>query len=218
MKIAMGCLSILLAVSAALTACADSGASNEDEVEKGTLALPLTSTSPAGIQYRLRNASFEIQQPYYYCDDYGVAGQSGVAGAGGGCAEPVYLNSESDPNATSLSVELEQGSYEVYLQPGWSMERIENGVATPVEAQLLSSQSQWVYVSRHSTYWVNYQFGIGDHAIWFNGKLNIEVQVYDNPDQYYGPSYGGTAGFGNFPVAGMPAMAGAGSFGGASYL
>lgn len=56
-----------------------------------------------------------------------------------------------------------------------------DGVTTPVpEVQLLSGETQWVWVSPHSTSWVNYQFGIGDRTVWFNGKLNVEIQVYEN--------------------------------------
>lgn len=213
----MGWVSLLIAGSI-VSGCADTGTTvKEENVEMGTLALPLTSTSPAGVQYRLRNATFEIQQPYYYCYDYGAAGAyQGVGGSASGCAEPIIVNSETDPTAASIAVELEAGSYEIELLPGWTMERIEGGVATPVEAQLLSDPWQWVYVSRHATSWVEYQFGIGDRAMWFNGQLNIEIQTYDDPEQYYGPSYGGYGGIGGF--SGMPATAGAAwASGGASF-
>jgi hypothetical protein len=181
---------LLVAVSAGMTACADNGTrTGEGSAQTGTLALPLTSTSPAGIQYRLRNANFVIEQPPYYCNGQGAAGFGG-----GGCQPPITLSSETDPDAASLTVDLQESGYEVYLQPGWSMERIDAGVATPVEAQLLSDSTQWIYVTRHSTTWINFQFGIGDHAIWFDGKLNIQISVYDNPDQYYGTSSGGYAG------------------------
>jgi hypothetical protein len=107
---------------------------------------------------------------------------------------PITVSSETDPTAESIEVEVEQGYYSVSLATGWSMERVENGVATPVEAQLLSGDSQWIYVSRHSTSWVRYQFGIGDHALWFNGALNIDMTVYENPDQYYGGGVAGATG------------------------
>jgi hypothetical protein len=40
---------------------------------------------------------------------------------------------------------------------------------------------------------VTYQFGIGDRAIWFNGELNIDIQVYEDPSEL-NPGYGGASG------------------------
>jgi hypothetical protein len=85
------------------------------------------------------------------------------------------------------------------------MEKIVDGVAEPVEAQLLSGESQWIWVSPHSTSWVSYQFGIGDYKMWFNGNVNINIQVYENPDQYYGgtlPYPPGTGGATAYPGSG----------------
>lgn len=109
----------------------------------------------------------------------------------------VVVNSEDQPDAESITVELEQGEYRARLLPGWSMEKSVNGAVEPVEAQLLSGDTQWIWVSRQATSWVSYQFGIGSHELWFNGNVNINIQVYENPGQYYGgtspyPATGGS--------------------------
>lgn len=154
------------------------------------MRVPLSTQAASGTTYRLRDATFEIRSEYYY-DDY-VGGQGG----GGNSPQVISVSSETDPNASAISVSLERGYYYVRLLPGWRMEKVEGGVATDVEATLLSNTTQWVYVAAHSTSWLEYQFGIGDRALWFNGNLNLNIQVYENPDELYGsagvPSYGGS--------------------------
>lgn len=215
MKKSIGWLHLAVFAGWSLMGCADSGAGQkEDNAEMGKVALPLVTHGPSGTQYQLRNATFQIQS-YRYYDDYGTGGYYGGTGTGMGgsipttAPAPIIVSSETDPSAPTIEVDLEQGDYRVILLPGWSLESIVDGVATPVpEVQLLSGESQWVWVSPRSTSWVNYQFGIGDRKVWFNGKVNIEVQVYETPEQYYGPSYGGSGGSTWMPVAGMPATGG----------
>ena len=48
-------------------------------------------------------------------------------------------------------------------------------------ASLLSGASQWVYVSRQSTSFAQFNFGIGGKEIWLNGKLNIAIDVQETP-------------------------------------
>lgn len=73
--------------------------------------------------------------------------------------------------------------------------------AQAVEATLLSGVSQWVYVSRQSTSFAEYSFGIGGKEIWLNGKLNIGIDVQETPggDGGAGPLGEGGAG-GEAPV------------------
>jgi hypothetical protein len=152
--------------------------------EVGTLNLPLSTRGPSGTEYRLRDATFQISSSYYY-DDYGSGGD--------GSSGTITVSSEDDPSASSITVSLERGYYDVRLLPGWRMEKIEDGEATNVVSTLLSSATQWVYVYQRSSSWVSYEFGLGDRSLWFNGDLNIGVQVYENPEQYYGGEggYGG---------------------------
>src|SRR5512142_1071187 len=140
-------------------ACSSDSAKPEQDPEKlGTLALPLLANSPSGTQYRLRNAKFDITGYSYYYDYNNDAGATG--GMGNSNYTSMVLNSEDDPNASSLEVELEEGYYYISLENGWSLESVVNGVATPVEATLLNGQYQYVYVYPHSTSWVSYQFGV----------------------------------------------------------
>lgn len=102
---------------------------------------------------------------------------------------------------------MEQGYYRIRLQSGWHMEKQEDdGSFSDVEAQLLSSTSQWVYVSPRSTSWAQFDFGIGDREVWFNGQLNIDINVYEDADDYDGGSGGDGAG-------GIPGSCGAGGDG-----
>lgn len=71
-------------------------------------------------------------------------------------------------------------------------------LATTVESTLLSDSTQWTYVNARSSSWVEYQFGIGGREIWLNGNLNVDLQVYEDPDDYYG----GVAGTGGFAGSG----------------
>mgnify|MGYP001555329432 FL=1 len=105
------------------------------------------------------------------------------------------VSSEDEPEAASIAVSVEQGSYYVRLQPGWHMEKVEGGVASEVEATLLSPATQWLYVNAHSTTWVEYEFGLGERSIWFNGQLNIGIRVHEDPSELYGyagQTYGGS--------------------------
>ncbi|WP_437781989.1 hypothetical protein [Sorangium sp. So ce1097] len=185
----------------------------DDDAELGSLSLPLAAQAPSGVSYRLRNATFQIQGDYYWYDGVTV-GSSGSAGGSPGSGSTtssstgyfpggtlLTINSEDeDPNASSIIVDLERGSYYVQLLPGWHIEKVEGGTATPVDATLLSSQTIYVYVSPHSTTWAQYQFGVGDSALWLNGKLNLGINVYEDPEEYYGGDggWGGTGGAGGY--------------------
>jgi hypothetical protein len=163
-----------------------------DAEERGTLRLPLTTEGASGTKYRLREATFQVSSSYYYYDY-----ESAAAGAGGSGPQTITVSSEDDPDAASIALSLERGSYYVRLLPGWHMEKLEDGVASEVEANLLSEATQYLYVSPHSTTWVEYQFGLGDRALWFNGQVNIGVRVYENPNELYGG--GGEGNAGGFP-------------------
>lgn len=198
----------------------------DEDAALGSLSLPLAAEAQSGARYRLRNATFQIRSSYYWYDEgSSVAVTAGVGGSGGGTSggTVVTINSEDeDPDATSIVVDLEQGTYYVRLLPGWNFEKVEGGTVTEVEATLLSSESIYVYVSPHSTTWAQYQFGIGDRALWLNGKLNVNIGVYEDPEEYYGVGNsggaGGAGGFGTSSIAvgvgGYESSAGAGGAGG----
>ena len=50
-----------------------------------------------------------------------------------------------------------------------------------IQTTLLSGESPWVWVSRQSTSWAEFSFGIGGREIWLNGKLNISISVQEPP-------------------------------------
>ena len=180
----------------------------------GTLNLPLSTVGSSGTEYRLRDAVFVISPDYWSCYPMGTGGSMSTAGTTSGgstgtvCPPPITVSSETDPTATSISVTLERGSYTVDLLPGWRMEKIEGGMTSDVEAQLLSPATQWTWVTERSTTWVEYQFGIGGRELWFNGDLNINIRVFEDPSEIYG-GFGGSGfgggsmgGSGPIPVAG----------------
>lgn len=180
------------------------GAQPEGETT-GTLNLPLSTVGSSGSEYRLRDAVFVISPDYWSCYPMGTAGTTSTGGSGSTvCPPPVTVSSETDPAASSISVTLERGSYTVDLLPGWRMEKIEGGMTSDVEAQLLSPATQWTYVTERSSTWVEYQFGIGGRELWFNGDLNINIRVYEDPSEIGG--FGGFGGTG-FGVGGMPSSA-----------
>ncbi len=155
----------------------------------GTLNLPLASEGSSGARYRLRNATFDIGPQNYYWYGSGGDGSAGTL---------TSVSSESEPDADTISVSLERGYYSILLQAGWQMERVDASGTTIVEATLLSEPETWVYVAPQSTASADYQFGIGDRTVWLNGELNIGVQVYENPGEYYG-NYGGEPSYGGSP-------------------
>lgn len=187
-------LGIVMAAGAMALAACSSGGGGKQSSEYGELALPLVTQGSSGTEYRLRDAAFEVRSTGYYYWDY-----SSAAGAGGESSTSLQLSSEDDPTAPNISVSVERGYYQVALKAGWRLEKVENGVATDVTATLISDANQYVWVNPHSTSFVTYQFGLGDRKIWFNGKLNVNLEVYESPDEYYG---GGGAGFGGEGGAG----------------
>jgi hypothetical protein len=110
-------------------------------------------------------------------------------------------------------VSLEEGYYNVRLTPGWHMEKVTASGAQTVEATLLSGQTQWVYVSRQSTRYAEFSFGIGGSEIWLNGKLNITIDVQEGAGGAGGDGPNGVAGeFGMGGESGAPS----GGFGGSA--
>lgn len=188
--------------AALLSGCGSQGADRESDV--GSISLPLAADAASGARYRLRDATFEISNGYYYYEDENTSAMA----VGGGYGTVVTVSSEDeDPDASSILVDLEQGSYGVRLLPGWHFEKVEGGTVTDpnVEATLLSSQNVYVYVSPHSTSWAQYAFGIGSSELWLNGKVNLNIDVYEDPDDYYG-------GVGGYEPSGGVGGAGGGDY------
>jgi hypothetical protein len=190
-----------------LVGCGNSAQGGNEPGERvGQLALPLVTQGASGVVYRLRDATFTIRS----------LGNSGWAGSGSGGssgAPPITVSSETDPDAPTISVSVEEGQYYVELSPGWHFEKITPEGAVPVEATLLYGETQWVWVSRRSTSFAEFQFGLGGREIWLNGDLNIGVVLYEDPSEI---GYGGSAGSGGFPNGGFAGSLPAGGFAGST--
>jgi hypothetical protein len=185
-----------------LVGCGNSAQGGEDSGERaGQLALPLVTQGASGVSYRLRDATFTIRSLGMGWGGSGSGGSSGTP--------PITVSSETDPDAQTISVSVEEGQYYVELLPGWHFEKITPEGAAPVEATLLYGQTQYVYVSRRFTSFAQFQFGLGSREIWLNGELNIGVVLYEDPSEI---GYGGSSGAGGFPAGGF-----AGSFPGGGF-
>lgn len=162
----------------------NAGSSDGEEAtsQTGTVEFRLEATSSAGNQYRLRDATFDIWG--YPQDCYNEWRED---------CEPTSetLSSEDYLDEDAIEVDLLEGYYDVNLERGWRLEKVnEDGSAEAVEAVLLNTSYQSAWVSRHSTTWVTYQFGIGDETLWLTGQLELGVEVYEDPDSYYNPVWG----------------------------
>jgi hypothetical protein len=194
----------------------DDGPGSRDTV--GELALPLVTQGASGVTYRLRDAIFAIHSECYIDADAPAepvtGGSGGVAGtgSGGGCGDTTLVSSEDDPAAMNLTVSLLEGSYYIELLPGWHFEKNGPMGAEPVEATLLSGETQWLWVSRQSTTFAEYRFGLGGLDVWLNGQVNIGIQVCEDPNL---PCYGGMGGYGGYTggAAGAAGAAGTASGG-----
>jgi len=168
----------ILATAWLTTGCSTGGSPSGDEQaspEIGNLGLPLSSTSASGVEYRLRNADFDVWGYQYDCWDYDDCEDYDES-----------FSSEDYLEEPSIMLDLLEGDYEIHLGGEWYLERIVDGEAEAVEAVLLNDPWQWAWVSPHSTSWVTFQFGIGDEELWLNGQLNVQIEVYEDPDEYYG--------------------------------
>jgi hypothetical protein len=130
------------------------------EPEAGQLQLALTSRGASGALYRLRQASFEI----FSQDQFGS-----FAG---------FLQSESDPLATSLETTLDIGNYQIALFSGWFLEKVEGSQVTRVQAQLLSPDTQDFSISPNGETTVRYRFQTNGEIIEFGqGRLIVQIDV-----------------------------------------
>jgi hypothetical protein len=78
------------------------------EAETGSLRLQLTGVSSSFVAYRLRNATFTMQ--------------------GRNTGSFAIASSEDNPNESSILVELAPDTYEVFLEPGYFLERLDDGL------------------------------------------------------------------------------------------
>ncbi len=218
----LGCM----ALSLGLAACGEEG-DGEGAVAKpharGAVKLALTAADSAGVQYRLRNAEFEIRgypDGYYpgmwWEDDGGVS-----AGAGGRPGYPpgyvsIVVSTETDPDAAFITTRLIPGSYDIaLLNDDWYLERTTaDGVERVEQAVLLSPRYQYVYVWDGGVAYVNFTFGVDGELIDFrSGELQIGISIEKPGEHCPGGGFGGFGGFGG--AGGRPGTCPGGSAGSA---
>jgi hypothetical protein len=118
-------------------------------------------TTANGVAYRLRDATFTVTQS-------------------GATAPVATINSETDPDATSLQLTLASGGYSINVAPGWRLEKQIGASFQTVNAQLVSvNPTSFNIVSAQSTS-VAYAFQTDGRVIVIgNGTLNLTIQVSD---------------------------------------
>jgi hypothetical protein len=185
---------VWLVASSSLIAAACSSTADEprEEQQFGTLGLPLSTQGSSGVTYRLRDATFRVRSYDAYYEGEGGSGWVPTVAT---------VSSEDDPDAATIALSVPAGDQQVTLQPGWRLERVTETGAETIEATLLSGSTRWLWVSPHSTSFAEFRFGVGGREIWFNGQLNIGIDVAEDPDDYYGA--GGDTGVGGEPGIGV---------------
>jgi hypothetical protein len=126
--------------------------------EQAVGQLDLALISLTGGDYRLRNAVFDIDR-------------AGIP--------IVTLDSESDPNALSLDVELPEGNYGSSLRPGWALERLTGGGSVElVEGALVSANPTPFSISSGQTTQLIYRFvADGGLVVFGAGDLAVSIDV-----------------------------------------
>lgn len=102
---------VCVALLGTLNACSEPGLGRPTDnpmYDLGTVQVPLEATGESGLRYRLRNAVFEIRNKRT-------------------ARLEANLFSEDDFFSSLLSADLDTGEYQVTLQPGWFIERIDDG-------------------------------------------------------------------------------------------
>jgi sugar lactone lactonase YvrE len=126
--------------------------------QTGTFRMSLVSTAN-GHTYRLRHATFLITPAP-------------------GLSNPTILDSETDPNATTLNTTLDAGSYTVLLAGGWSLERQGPGDPVTVVATLTSANPAAFDITVGATTSVVFQFTTDGSVITIGeGMISISTQV-----------------------------------------
>ncbi len=142
----------LLAVTCALTACADPAA-----LELGRMEIPLVADGDDGARYRLRRASLTIT----------------------GGEAPIVIDASDAP---LVSHDLPPGAYAVELADGWRLQRAEGERFVEVEARLLSANPQDFEIVEGEATDLALRFGVGEGFIAFGyGQLRVSIDVDTHP-------------------------------------
>ncbi|AUX34298.1 MULTISPECIES: hypothetical protein [Sorangium] len=146
-------------ILSALTIPVGCGAEAPDGAEQvsdvGSISLALVGTSATGATYRLSRAWFDIDGP---------------------TNRLVY----GDVDTTVLTEVLPVGRYDVYLEPGWVLERWTGGGYQQVQAALTSPNPATVFIYEGAASTVVFQFRADDDVVSVGqGTLDIAIGVDD---------------------------------------
>lgn len=148
--------SVLLACSGNDTSRIESAL--EPESSTGQLELSLTARGASGSLYRLRRADFQV-----FKQDFSFF---------------TFLSSENDPQATTLEATLDTGDYQIDLFTGWFLEKVIDGVNTPVSAQLISPSTQFFNIQTNEETFVSFRFETNGEIVEFGqGRLVVQLEV-----------------------------------------
>jgi hypothetical protein len=151
-------IALMLSVGPASLGCQDQPVS-ESEQQMGTVRLPLVTSADG---YRLIDATFVIKS------------QAGTLIA--------TLDSESAPDAQALTAALNQGTYTVGLQDGWTLSKIENGgTETAVRAALTSVNPQTFQINTGLDTDISFSFTTDLGIVTIGeGSVNVGVDVSED--------------------------------------
>ncbi|WP_437595752.1 hypothetical protein [Sorangium sp. So ce590] len=146
----------MLAVAMIPVGCGAEAPDGADQASDiGSISLALVGTSATGATYRLSSALFNIHGPTHRLF-YG------------------------DGDATVLTEVLPVGRYDVYLEPGWILERWTSSGYQYVPAGLTSANPTPVFINEGATSTLMFQFRAdGDVVSVGQGTLDIVIGVDD---------------------------------------
>jgi hypothetical protein len=151
-RIRLGCW--LLASVAAGSALACSGESADEGT--GTVYMPLAAETGSGNVYQLSPARFRFTGE----NTNDVVDASGL---------------------DVLEVDYPVGLYSVRLLDGWQLSQLVDGVATPVQAVMLSPNPQSFILQNEEVTDIVFRFGVGDEYIAFgDGRARIYLDVEES--------------------------------------
>ncbi len=141
--------------AAALPAC---GSDVPQETKRsGTLQVALTGVSNSGAQYRLSNGTFNVVGP-----------------------TSTSFSTETDPDSSSILVDLAAGDYEITLEDGWVLEKLVGGEYVPTEATLESPNPAMFSIASSTQTGVLFQFhSEGEVVELGDGTLEVDIAVDD---------------------------------------
>lgn len=138
-------ISTMAFLTLAVLPCVGCGSAAGDEVEVGTLSVSLSTTSPLNVEYRVRDALFELRGP----EDLDIDSED-------------YLD---DPIINEL---LAAGTYTATLQSGWRIQYSMDGQTyTDIPAELTSANPLVITVTTDQTTPVLFQFEVDERLIDF---------------------------------------------------